>query len=67
MYKLLHIHTNITFIYASENCINENFINEVLFIGPSTEFNNDKLSQSGFSYKIIEKSELFSVWSSRGF
>ena len=54
MFKLLHIHTNITFIYASENCINENFINEVLFIGSLTGTNINKLNQSGFSYKIIE-------------
>src|ERR1700752_1681678 len=54
IYKLLHIHTNATFISDSDKFVAENFANEVLFIGDSTIGNINKQNQLKFPYRIIE-------------
>ncbi|MES2567383.1 MAG: hypothetical protein V4565_10975 [Bacteroidota bacterium] len=57
MYKLLHVHNLITFVWDSDKFVNDEFENEVLFIGSSTEDNRKKLSVLSYPYKIIDSSK----------
>ncbi len=57
MYKLLHIHNTITFVWDTDKFINKNFDNEVLFIGSASHYNLNKLNQLNYPYKIIQNTK----------
>lgn len=58
MYKLLHIHNNITFSWDSNKFLSEKIYNEVIFIGESSEYVLSKLNQLPFKYKLFNNNEI---------
>lgn len=61
MYKLLHIHNNVTFAWDSNKFLNENLNNEILFIGDTNEELVARLKKLPITFKIFNKTDVNTI------